>query len=120
MTSYDLKNIINDDAANVMLVISAKDLRDYSEALSRSVAKRITDMVICEIKETFGDRMEYMTSKEVMHYFGLSTTTTLFNWHKTGYLRHHKIGGRNVYLREDVMELAKHRKSSKSPTTRSE
>lgn len=117
-TATDIADVMNKLQGEVTLHITAKELRDYSDALARSVAEQMTDNVIDGIKGMLGDKMEYMTAKEVMHYFGLSSTYTLFYWNKKGYLRHHKLGGRNVYFREDVLELAKRRRERKSPTAR--
>lgn len=79
-----------------MAIISLADLNEFL----RDVVKDVLEEEENKKKE---EKITY-TQDQVERILKVSSTT-LYRWHKNGYLSHQKVGQRNVYLKSDVDKL---------------
>ncbi|MBO4985618.1 MAG: helix-turn-helix domain-containing protein [Bacteroides sp.] len=87
-----INEIINTDS-NVMLVISAADLKEFVLELldERKGPSKLTPERFLTITDTVGK-------------YGISKST-LWRWSKIGYLPKVKLGGKCFYLESDIIKL---------------
>ena len=81
----NMEDILN-SGANVTLTIKSTDLKEFAEHLVKKTVRSIRD---------------YLTIKEasqILH----TDKSTLWRWHKIGYLCRLEIGGKRLYRKSDV------------------
>lgn len=76
------------------------------EVLIRNTLVSEFSKLLKEMKVSNSDKSEFMTREEVSELCNVSFVT-LHNWEKRKYLQSRKIGGRVLYLREDVYQKLK-------------
>lgn len=81
--------------ANVQIVVSAEDLRNYSEKL---IEETLSKMSKPEENESYIDVSEVINILKVER-------STLWRWNKNGYLKSYKIGGKVRYKLSEVKGL---------------
>ena len=89
-----IKELINTDS-NVMLVMSAADLKEFAlelmdECANSSKSRKKSD--------------NYLTIAETVEKYGISKPT-LWRWSKDGYLPKVKLGGKCFYRESDITKL---------------
>ena len=93
----NIQDIIN-SGANVTLSITASDLLEVINNAITATRKELEQYIRNVNTE------EYLSSKEVEKILNISSVS-LWRWHDIGYLRHSKVGKRNMYLKSDVTAL---------------
>ena len=86
-----IKEIINTNP-NIMLVISAADLKEFALKL------------LTERENSFSKSDKYLTIAETVEKYGISKPT-LWRWSKEGYLPKVKLGGKCFYRESDIIKL---------------
>ena len=109
-----IKEIMQSDDSRMMVTISASDLREFAASVAENVGKRYAEQTVSEIKAVMGDKMRYCTRKEAMELLGIKSCATLPMWAKKGYLVPCKVGGKNLYLREDIEHIKNDREKTSS------
>ena len=89
-----IKKLINTDS-NVMLVMSAADLKEFAlelmdECANSSKSRKKSD--------------NYLTIAETAKKYGVSEST-LYRWTRIGYLPKVKLGGKSFYRESDIIKL---------------
>ena len=100
-----IKEIMQSDDSRIMVTISASDLREFAASVAENVSRRYAEHTVSEIRAAMGDKMCYCTRKEAMDLLGIKSCATLPMWSKKGYLIPCRVGGKNLYLREDVLRI---------------
>ena len=100
-----IKEIMQSDDSRMMVTISASDLREFAASVAENVGRRYAEHTVSEIRAVMGDRMRYCTRKEAMDLLGIKSCATLPMWAKKGYLVPCNVGGKNLYLREDIERI---------------
>lgn len=97
----DLNAIIrSENAANILLVISAKDLRDFADSLVAFATKKIKE----------ADEPDYYTREELMEKLHVSDPT-LRSYREKGLIpKPVTIGGRVLYNKAEVNKAIEERK----------
>lgn len=94
-----IANLLRDERANVNVILSLDDLREFvNELLENGTA---TAPAPVEVERS----RELMTRDEVCEYLGV-TKPTLHRWNKLGYLTCVKVGSKVRYRREDIEAFA--------------
>ena len=89
----NMEDILN-SGANVTLTIKSTDLKEFAEHLVKKTVRSIRDSFI-------RPEEDYLTIKEASQ--SLHTDkSTLWRWHKIGYLCRLEIGGKRLYRKSDV------------------
>lgn len=89
----NMEDILN-SGANVTLTIKSTDLKEFAEHLVKKTVRSIRDSFI-------RPEEDYLTIKEasqILH----TDKSTLWRWHKIGYLCRLEIGGKRLYRKSDV------------------
>lgn len=81
--------------ANIQLVISSSDLREYSLNLIDDVLSK---------KDVEQNKEQYLTTNEVAKRLNVDIST-LWRWEKCNYLVPSRIGGRKRYKESDIKEI---------------
>lgn len=108
-----LKNIIESlsEGNNTIILVSAADLRDYSEELIKKTKEQFKITEIRQEEETL-DKEDWMDANEVSNLLGVSMPT-LWRWANNGYLVPQFIGTGKVKRRRfkaaDVKRILKMR-----------
>lgn len=100
-----INEIMQSEDTRMMVTISASDLREFATHIAENVGRRYVEQTVSEIKAVMGDKMRYCTRKEAMELLGIRSCATLPMWAKKGYLVPCKVGGKNLYLREDIERI---------------
>ena len=90
--------------ANVSITMTPSELRDFAEDIARTVAERVSAQTVDAIKDAMGDTMKYCTTAEAVRDFNIKEPT-LKSWISKKYITPLKRGGKNIYLREDLVRL---------------
>ncbi len=90
--------------ANVSITMTPSELRDFAEDIARTVAERVSAQTVDAIKDAMGDNMKYCTTAEAVRDFNIKEPT-LKSWISKKYITPLKRGGKNIYLREDLVRL---------------
>ena len=109
-----VEQILQDKDSRMMLTLSAADLREFAAAVADNVGRRYAEHTVSEIRAVMGDKMRYCTRKEAMDLLGIKSCATLPMWDKKGYLVPCRVGGKNLYLREDVLRIKNDREKTSS------
>lgn len=99
-----IDQVLEQGNGNVMITISATDLKSFAEDIARQTGAELARNTVSAIRSVMGDSMEYCSTEEAMNILGISRTT-LYWYNKKNMLTPCRIGGRNVYLRDDVFSL---------------
>ena len=89
-----IKQII-DSNANIQLVVSAADLKEFVLELQEEREKSSTKLD------------KYLTIAETAEKNGVSQST-LYRWSRLGYLPKVKLGGKSFYRESDIIKLMEH------------
>lgn len=100
------------DDTRMMVTISVSDLREFAASVAENVGRRYAEQTVSEIKAVMGDKMRYCTRREAMDLLGIRSCATLPMWARKGYLVPCRVGGKNLYLREDVERIKSYREKS--------
>lgn len=90
--------------ANVMITMSAEELRDFAADIAKSVAEQMSTLTIDSIKDAMGSSMKYCTTEEAVRDFCIPLST-LNNWIAKGYIHPMKKGRKNIYSREELTRV---------------
>lgn len=94
-----IANLLRDERANVNVILSLDDLREFVNELLENGS--VATPAPVEVQRS----KELMTRDEVCEYLGV-TKPTLHRWNKMGYLTCIKVGSKVRYRREDVESFA--------------
>ena len=101
--SKDMIDALTASGANVMITMSAEELRDFAHDIAQSVAEQMSTLTIDSIKDAMGDTMKYCTTEEAVRDYNIPLST-LNSWIAKGLIIPLKKGRKNVYLREDLVK----------------
>ena len=87
--------------ANVMITMSAEELRDFAHDIAQSVAELMSTLTIDSIKDAMGNSMKYCTTEEAVEEYGIPLST-LSSWIAKGYVHPMKKGRKNVFSRAEL------------------
>lgn len=90
--------------ANITITMSADELRDFAVDIAQMTAERIASQTVDAIKDAMGDTMKYCTTEEAVRDFDIKEPT-LRKWVAKKYITPLKRGGKNIYLREDLIRM---------------
>jgi hypothetical protein len=100
----DMIDALTASGANVMITMSAEELRDFAEDVARSVAERMSMQTVDAIKDAMGSSAKYCTTEEAVRDFCIPLST-LNNWIAKGYIHPMKKGRKNIYSREELAKV---------------
>lgn len=104
MNTIDInKNWITDK--NISVSISLNDLREWYEEVITDTKRQLEENVINEKLE------KYLSPKQVGEMLNVNLST-LFRWHKKGYLCPIKIGGKSRYKQSSINLILNERRSA--------
>lgn len=104
--SKDYLDALVTSGANVSITMTPSELRDFAEDIARTVAERMSAQTVDAIKDAMGDTMKYCTTEEAMRDFDIKLPT-LKSWVAKKYITPLKKGGKNIFLREDLVRLTR-------------
>lgn len=102
--SKDMIDALTASGANVSITMTPSELRDFAEDIARTVAERMSEQTVDAIKSAMGDTMKYCTTEEAVRDFNIKRPT-LKSWVTKKYIIPLKRGGKNIYLRADLIRL---------------
>ncbi len=102
--SKDYLDALVATGANVSITMTPSELRDFAEDIARTVAERMSAQTVDAIKDAMGDTMKYCTTAEAVRDFNIKEPT-LKSWIAKKYITPLKCGGKNIYLREDLVRM---------------
>lgn len=97
-------DILSVAGANVNITMTAEELRAFANTIATSTAERIALQTIDAIKDAMGDSMKYCTTEEAVRDFNIKLPT-LKSWVAKKVITPLKRGGKNIFLREDLVRL---------------
>ncbi len=100
----DMIDALTASGANVMITMSAEELRDFAEDIARTVAERMSAQTVDAIKDAMGSSAKYCTTEEAVRDFCIPLST-LNNWIAKGYIHPMKKGRKNIYSREELAKV---------------
>ena len=109
-----VEKILQDEGTRMMLTLSVADLREFAVTVADNVGRRYAEHTVSEIRAAMGDKMRYCTRKEAMDLLEIKSCATLPMWAKKGYLIPCRVGGKNLYLREDIERIKNNREKTAS------
>ena len=104
--SKDMIDALTASGANVMITMSAEELRDFAHDIAQSVAEQMSTLTIDSIKDAMGNSMKYCTTEQAVEEFNIPIST-LNSWIAKGIIRPLKKGRKNVFLRADLVRLTR-------------
>lgn len=104
--SKDYLDALVATGANVSITMTPSELRDFAEDIARTVAERMSAQTVDAIKDAMGDTMKYCTTEEAMRDFDIKLPT-LKSWVAKKHITPLKKGGKNIFLREDLVRLTR-------------
>ena len=90
--------------ANVMITMSANELRDFAADIAHSVAEQMSTLTIDSIRDAMGKSMKFCTTEEAVKEYNIPIST-LNSWIAKGYVHPMKKGRKNVYSREELAQI---------------
>ena len=90
--------------ANVMITMSAEELRDFAADIALSVAEQMSAITIDSIKDAMGKSAKYCTTEEAVAEYNIPLST-LNSWIAKGYVHPMKKGRKNIYSREELAKV---------------
>lgn len=106
MSESLLNEIISRGGESISITIKASDLVLFANTIANSVVQSMIGGAVEAIGEAMGDNLKYCSRKETIKLLRCSSST-LSRWEKKKYITAQKIGGKNLYLRQEVLALAK-------------
>ena len=85
---------ILESGADVTIKMRSADLKEFADNLAKKVVGSIKDSLI-------KPESTYITINEASEMLHVGKST-LWRWHKMGYLSHREIGGKRLYLKNDI------------------
>ena len=92
--------------ANITITMTADELRAFAADIAHVTAERVASQTVDAIKDAMGDTMKYCTTEEAMRDFDIKLPT-LKSWVAKKYITPLKKGGKNIFLREDLVRLTR-------------
>lgn len=92
--------------ANITITMTADELRAFAADIAHVTAERVASQTVDAIKDAMGDTMKYCTTEEAMRDFDIKMPT-LKSWVAKKYITPLKKGGKNIFLREDLVRLTR-------------
>lgn len=80
---------------NVSVTVTANDLLQFASHLIKETKKELENAITAAKSE------DYLTPDEACMKLHINRTT-LWRWHKTGYLTHVEAGGKRLYRQSDI------------------
>ena len=102
--SKDMIDALTASGANVMITMSAEELKSFAHDIAQSVAEQMSHQTVDAIKDAMGDTMKYCTTEEAVRDFGIKLPT-LKSWVAKKIIVPLKRGGKNIFLRDDLVRL---------------
>lgn len=90
--------------ANVMITMSADELRNFAADIAHSVAEQMSLLTIDSIKDAMGKSVKYCSTEEAVEEYNIPIST-LNSWIAKGYVHPMKKGRKNVYSREELAQV---------------
>lgn len=97
-----IQDLIKNEA-NVNITVNLKDLQEWHKAVIADTRKQLEEAVISDKAET------YPSQKQVSEILDVNLST-LWAWHRKGYLVHFEVGGKRRYRMSQVKALLEGRK----------
>lgn len=88
------------ESGNVTLAVSLADLKEFVETIVESTKQELQQQITDANTET------YPSPDEVAKILGVDRST-LWRWHKKGYLCHNEVGGKRKYRMSEVNAILK-------------
>lgn len=104
--SKDMIDALTQAGANITITMTAEELREFAADIAHITAERVALQTVDAIKDAMGDTMKYCTTEEAVRDFNIKEPT-LRSWVTKGCITPLKRGGKNIYLREDLMRLTR-------------
>ena len=102
--SKDMIDALTASGANVMITMSANELRDFAADIAHSVAEQMSTLTIDSIRDAMGKSMKFCTTEEAVKEYNIPIST-LNSWIAKGYVHPMKKGRKNVYSREELAQI---------------
>lgn len=104
--SKDMIDVLTQAGANITITMTAEELREFAADIAHITAERVASQTVDAIKDAMGDTMKYCTTEEAVRDFNIKEPT-LRSWVAKGCITPLKRGGKNIYLREDLLRLTR-------------
>lgn len=102
--SKDMIDALTQAGANITITMTAEELREFAADIAHITAEHVALHTVDAIKDAMGDTMKYCTTEEAVRDFGIKPPT-LKSWVAKKVIVPLKRGGRNIYLRDDLVKL---------------
>ena len=102
--SKDMIDALTASGANVMITMSAEELRDFAHDIAQSVAEQMSMLTIDSIKDAMGNSAKYCTTEEAVAEYNIPLSTLNY-WIAKGYVHPLKKGRKNMYSREELAKV---------------
>ena len=102
--SKDMIDALTASGANVMITMSANELRDFAHDIAQSVAEQMSTLTIDSIKDAMGKSAKFCSTEEAVEEYDIPLST-LNSWIAKGYVHPMKKGRKNVYSREELAQV---------------
>lgn len=106
MGSSIINDLLQKGGPQVSITLTVGDLISFANTIASNVAQNVIGGAVEAISEAMGDNLKYCSRKETIKLLRCSSST-LSRWEKKKYITAQKIGGKNLYLRQEVLALAK-------------
>lgn len=90
--------------ANVIITMSANELRDFAADIAQSVAEQMSTLTIDSIKDAMGKSAKFCSTEEAVVEYDIPLST-LNSWIAKGYVHPMKKGRKNIYSREELAQV---------------
>lgn len=104
MSENLINEIISRGGESISITIKASDLALFANTVANNVAQCVIGGAVEALSEAMGTQMKYCSRKEIIKLLGCSSST-LSRWEQKKYITPLKIGGKNLYLRQEVLAL---------------
>lgn len=103
--SQDLiSDIIKEGGGQIAVTIKVADLASFANTIANNVAQCVVNGAVEAISEAMGESLKYCDRKEAIKILRTSSST-LARWESKGCIKSMKVGGKNVYLRQELLAL---------------
>lgn len=102
--SKDMIDALTQAGANITIRMTADELREFASDIAHITAERVASQTVDAIKDAMGDTMKYCTTEDAVRDFNIKSST-LKSWVAKKYITPLKRGGKNIFLREDLVRL---------------
>lgn len=106
--SKDMIDALTAAGANITISMTAEELRAFAADIAHTTAERIASQTVDAIKDAMGDTMKYCTTEEAVREFNVPRST-LNGWIAKGAITPFKKGGKNLFLRDDLIKATRNR-----------